>query len=167
MAQKVRVFSNSADRNEFDPVVIRSDYSDEQAWLLIKATLAEHSESGSPTWIVDDPAWQGVGVDEVLAAVSADESLKGCLPVFFLADSLAMHASHHALLAVSTVTREDFADDKEYAEAMAFGRECRVVPHIVHSMHGNLNIASMDFEEFASVARRDHEGIYRCCCRSF
>jgi hypothetical protein len=163
----MRVFSNSADRHEFDPVVIRSDYSDEKTWQLMKTTLAENSEEGSSTWIVDDPAWLDAGVDEILAAISADESFKGCLPVFFLADSMAMQANHHALLTVTATTREDFANDKEYAKAMVFGREFRAVPHAVHSIHGNLNIASMDFEEFAAAAHRDHEDVYRCCCRSF
>ncbi|MEW1569734.1 hypothetical protein AB0454_43260 [Streptomyces sp. NPDC093509] len=163
----MRAFLNSGDRNEFDPVVIRSDYSDEQAWQSIRATLTENAEVGSTAWIVDDPVWLGAGADEVLAVVSADESFKRDLPIFFLADFTAMQAKPHALLAITAATRRDFANRKEYLQVTAFGRQFRIVPHAVHSVHGNLNIASMDFEEFAAAAHRDREGIYRCCCRSF
>jgi hypothetical protein len=160
-------FSNSADRGEFDPVIVRTDYSDEQAWQSIRSTLAETAEKGSSSWIVDDLAWSGASADQVLAAVAATDSFRDDLPVVFIADGAAMQARHHALLAVTTESREDFDDEREYETAMEFGREFRAVPHVVHSIHGNLTLSSMDFEEFSAVAHGDREGIYRCCCRSF
>lgn len=163
----MRVFLNSDDHKEFDPVVIRTDFNDGQAWQSIKATLAATSEVGSATWIVDDPIWVDASTDEVLAAVLADNSFRHNLPIFYLADSMAMSARLHPLLAVTTATQGDFLDHRDYMQAMAFGREFRIVPHSVHSVHGNLTIASMDFEAFAAAAHRDHEGVYRCCCRSF
>jgi hypothetical protein len=152
------------DRQEFDPVIIRTDYSDERAWQEVVAALmaSRPGPLGDGTiepsvHIVDDPAWAEAGVDEVLAAVSTDE----CLTVVFLADQKAMQSHHHGLLAVSVVTRERLEDDKAYEAMIAFGREFRTVPAGVHEIHANLEIANMDFDEFAEAAHSDPEGVYR------
>jgi len=149
------------DRNEGDALVIRTDYSDEQAWQVVTAALTQPwtvgGESESGVHLVDDPTWAETSVDEVLAVVSTDEYLS----VVFLADRMTMQADHHALLAVTTVTREDLDDDEEYEAMIEFGREFRTAPVGVQEIHANLEIANMDFEEFAAVAQNDPEGVYR------
>ncbi|SCG00718.1 MULTISPECIES: hypothetical protein [unclassified Streptomyces] len=72
---------------------------------------------------MDDPAWAGATVDEVLNAVCADENLA----VVLLADRTTMQAESHALPAVTTLTREECADDEDYEQLSEFGREFRTV----------------------------------------
>ncbi|MFE2312252.1 DUF6924 domain-containing protein [Streptomyces sp. NPDC059441] len=89
-----------------------------------------------------------------LAAVSADEELA----VFFLADGAALHAGHGALLAVSTLTREECESDEEFE---AEGGEFRTAPAGIHEIHANLMIANLDFSDFADAAEAAPDGIFR------
>jgi hypothetical protein len=144
------------DRDESDALVIRIDYSDERAWQEVAAALvAPMGEFESYVHLVDDPAWAGASVEEVLAAVP------GHRDVVFLADRTTMQADHHALLAVTTLTREDCEDDAEYEAHVEFGREFRTVPAGVSGIHANLWIANMDFQEFTASAHVDPESVYR------
>ena len=150
----------TTDRGEFDALVIRTDYSDEQAWQEVQAALAVpwgDGEDESTVHLVDDRAWDGASVDDVLAALPADSPLD----VVFLADRTTMQADHHGLLAVTTITREDCEDDEEYEAVVEFGRDFRTVPAGVSEMHTNLWLANMDFEEFAASAHNDPEGVHR------
>lgn len=152
------------DRSEFDAVVIRTDYDDEQAWEVVKKALldpAGPSEVPSTPCIVEDPAWAGADTDQILAAIAAHDDLSEFLSVVFVADRLTMRAGHHALVAVTTLTREDCADDAEWAAVIEFGREFRTVPLGVHEIHANLELANMDFEEFSAAAHEDPEGVFR------
>ncbi|MDX2709860.1 hypothetical protein PV350_44780 [Streptomyces sp. PA03-6a] len=161
---QIRTFQGIEDRDSFDPLVIRTDYRDDQAWEVVKSALAEpFGDFKNPAaWIVDDPSWSDVNVDEALEAFHANDSLvEKSAPVFFLADQLTMQSGHHALMAVSTVTQDDFEDEEEYEEAMAYGRTFRATPHGVHMIHVNLETVNMDFEEFAAMADEDDEDIYR------
>jgi hypothetical protein len=157
------------DRGDFDAVVVRTDYDDDQTWQAVKAALVEPSagprEAPTPC-LVDDPAWAGAGVDEVVAAIAADARLHEELSVVFLADRTTMRADHHALLAVPAFTREDLNDDKAYEEMVEFGAEFRTVSTGVHEIHTNLALASMDFQDFAAVAQADPSGVFRSWWRS-
>ncbi|WP_399896508.1 DUF6924 domain-containing protein [Streptomyces sp. BBFR51] len=107
------------------------------------------------------PELDGADTDAVLAAISAHEELLEQLSVVFVADCTTMCVGHHALLAVTTMTREDFDDDEEYEAAVEFGRAFRTLPGGVHSIHVNPELANVDFEEFSSSAREDPEGVFR------
>ncbi|WP_326686390.1 MULTISPECIES: DUF6924 domain-containing protein [unclassified Streptomyces] len=157
------------DRGDFDAVVVRTDYDDEQAWQAVKAALAEPSgeshEAPTPC-LVDDPAWAGAGVEEVLAAIAADARLHDELSVVFLADRTTMRAGHHPLLAVPAFTREDLNDDEAYEEMVEFGCEFRTVSTGVHEIHTNLALANMDFQDFAAAAQADPSGVFRSWWKS-
>jgi hypothetical protein len=143
-------------RDPFDALVIRTDYTSEQAWQAVTAALTEESEVEDPTFhIVDDPAWAGASVGDLLAAVPDD------VPVLFIADGVAMSAADHPLLAVTTKTRNDVEDEADYEAPIEFGREFRTVPSEVAVIHANLEITNMDFEEFAAAAHRDPEGVFQ------
>ncbi|MET8945757.1 hypothetical protein ABZX30_19780 [Streptomyces sp. NPDC004542] len=45
---------------------------------------------------------------------------------------------------------------------LEYGREFRTVPSAVHSIHANLELANMDFEDFSAGAHEDPDGVYRC-----
>jgi uncharacterized protein DUF6924 len=147
-------------RDEFDVLVVRTDYHDDQAWQDVTAALMEpwgDRQYEAHVHFVDDPAWAGATVDEVLNAVCADENLA----VVFLADRTTMQAESHALLAVTTLTREECVDDEDYEQLTEFGREFRTIPAGVHDVHANLSIGNLGFEEYAAWAHDDPEGIYR------
>jgi hypothetical protein len=44
---------------------------------------------------------------------------------------------------------------------VGIGREFRTVPSGVHSIHANLELANMDFEDFLSSAHEDSERVFR------
>ncbi|MFE7069270.1 DUF6924 domain-containing protein [Streptomyces sp. NPDC057620] len=157
--------SGLSERNEFSAVIIRTDFTDEAAWRETTAELERSSHyDGDPADsydVVDAPELDGAHTDAILAAISAHEELWDQLSVVFVADSTTMRADHHALLAVTTMTREDFDDDEDYEATIEFGREFRTVPSGAHSIHANLELANMDFEEFSSSAYEDSEGVFR------
>ncbi|MGW3325626.1 DUF6924 domain-containing protein [Streptomyces virginiae] len=138
-----------AERDEFEALIIRTDHVDEQGWQAVIAALIQ-PWGERDMYVVDDPAWSGATVDEVLQAVSADEELS----VFFLADHVTMRSARHALLAVTTIPEE------EYEESREFGREFRTTPAGVHDIHANLSIANMDFEDYAAAAHEDPEKVF-------
>lgn len=157
--------SELPERDEFSALVIRTDFTDEAAWRETAAELERSSlNDGDPAEsyaVVDAPELDGADTDAVLAAISAHGELWDQLSVVFVADSTTMRADHHALLAVTTMTREDFDDDEDYEAMVEFGREFRTVPSGVHSIHANLELANMDFEDFSSSAHEDPEGVFR------
>ncbi|MEV7075022.1 DUF6924 domain-containing protein [Streptomyces sp. NPDC091972] len=147
-------------RDEFDVLVVRTDYHDDQAWQDVKAALLQpwgDRRYEAHVHFVDDPAWAEATVDEALNAVSADDNLA----VVFLADRTTMQAESHPLQAVTTLTREMCVDDQDYEQLTEFGREFRTVPAGVHDVHANLSIGNLGFEEYAAWAHDDPEGIYR------
>ncbi|MER5886192.1 hypothetical protein ABT160_20410 [Streptomyces sp. NPDC001941] len=147
-------------REEFDALVVRTSYGDEQAWRDITEALAQPWGDGlfeACVHLVDDPVWSGATADEVVTALSDDEEL----PVVFLADRASMDGDHHPLLAVTTLTREECVDEEDYEQLVRFGREFRTTPAGVHDVHANLSTGNIGFEEFAESAGEDPEGIYR------
>ncbi|MDX3386548.1 hypothetical protein PV682_34635 [Streptomyces niveiscabiei] len=147
-------------RDESATLVVRTDYDDDQAWQDVAAALTKpwgDRPYEADVHFVNDPAWAGATADEVLNAVRADENLS----VVFLADRTTMRAGSHALLAVTTLTREDCGDDEDYEQLTEYGREFRAVPAGVHEVCANLSIGNLGFEEYAAWAHDDPEGIFR------
>jgi hypothetical protein len=144
---------------EFDAVVVRTDYEDEEAWQVVLKALAEpwgDGEFEALAHIVDDPAWSGADGAAAIGAIIPQPGPS----VVFLADRETMQAGHHALLAVNAVSREELGEE-EYGFMTEYGCEFRTVPVGVHGVHANLQLGNMGFEEFAEAARDDPEGVYR------
>ncbi|GEC08584.1 hypothetical protein SSP24_62390 [Streptomyces spinoverrucosus] len=156
-------------RDEFDALVVRTDYHDDQAWQDVVAALMKpwgDRQYQAHVHFINDPAWAGATVDEVLTAVRADENQAAGgrwarLAVVFLADRVTMQNDSQALLAVTTLTREECLDDEDYEQLTEFGREFRTTPAGVHNVHANLSIGNLGFEEYAAWAHDDPEGIFR------
>ncbi|MGW9372596.1 DUF6924 domain-containing protein [Streptomyces xanthophaeus] len=156
----MRRLPTGTDRDEFHALVVRTDHDSEQAWQAVIAKLMQpwgDRDYEPLVHFVDDPAWAGATVDEVLVAAAADEDL--C--VVFVADSVTMGSAHHGLLAVTTVPAEEYENLEEYEELRALGREFRTVPAGVHDIHANLSIANLDFEDFAAAAREAPDRVFR------
>ncbi|MFD9003757.1 DUF6924 domain-containing protein [Streptomyces sp. NPDC059582] len=147
-------------RDEFDALVVRIDYVDDQAWQDVVAALMEAWGDGqyeAHVHFIDDPAWSGATVDEVLTAVRGDDNVA----VVFLADRTTMQAENHPLLAVTTLTREECVDEEDYEQLTEFGSDFRTIPARLHEVYANLSIGNLGFEEFAAWAHDDPEGIFR------
>ena len=147
------------DYEEGDALVVRTDYGDEAAWQIVLKALSEPWGDGEfepCVHIVDDPAWADASIDSVLAAVTPQLLLS----VLFIADHVTMHADQHALLAVTTITREEIGDE-EYEVLTEFGREFRTTPVGVHDIYANLYISNLEFESYSAAAQEDPESVYR------
>jgi hypothetical protein len=123
-----------------DSLVVRTDFSDEQAWQSICAAIRR------PVWgfranveFFSDPAYDGATVGRLLS--EAHENLS----FLFVVDAATLHQPEHPVLVIDL-----------FAEP---GRTFRVVPSSMWSVENNLSIANMDFEEFAENVGPD--GIFR------
>jgi hypothetical protein len=124
-----------------DFVLVRTDFSDDGAWatLLQELTTAEFAED-YPVTPVNDRGWSGAGLDEVVAAVTnADE-----IPAVYVADTEAMTTEGYPLLAFNTDLPEPSAD----YESDGVSRTLRVTADALITMHLNLELANMDWEDF-------------------
>ncbi|MGW0641262.1 DUF6924 domain-containing protein [Streptomyces badius] len=150
--------------DEWAPLVIRTDYTDDAAWQEVVALLARAVE-GEQGWeaavhLVDDRRWDGVTGDEALAAAAWD----GELSVVFLADGVTMRSPLRPLLALDLGADDDEDLDPVYYQEIIDSpqpREVRVVPDAVHMVHGNLQLANVDFPEFIEDAAADPHGVVR------
>ncbi len=150
--------------DEWVPLVIRTDYTDDAAWREVVSELrrvaeVEH-EWESAAHLVDDRRWDGVTRDEALAAAARDEELS----LVFLADGVTMRSPLRPLLALDLGADDDEDLDPVYYQELIDSpppREVRVVPDAVHMVHGNLQLANVDFPEFAEEAAGDPDGVVR------
>jgi hypothetical protein len=124
-------------------LVLRTDFSDDQAWETVQMTIDASYEYPCATY-VDDPAYSGV---DVQALVDADANADDDHKVFyvFLADEITMTDAEHPLLVV------DLADEP--------GRTFRVLPRWYIDISANLCIANMSFADYADEV--DSSGTYR------
>jgi hypothetical protein len=124
-------------------LVLRTDFSDEQAWEALQATISLSDEYPCATY-VSDPAYAGVSIQALIEMHSSggDADYVGYL---FLADAVTMRDPEQPLLAVDLSWEP--------------GRTFRVPPRWYANISANLTIANMDFDEFADAA--DASGTYR------
>lgn len=153
---------NPAD--DFDPVVVRTDHTDDVAWRAVVAGLRSVWDEGSGAEVcfhlVDDPRWAGATAEEVARAAAAVEDLG----VVFLADAVTMRSPSRSLLALNLFADEDEDLDPAFYQELIDNppaREFRTVPGEVHGVHVNLALANVDFQELADMAREDPEGVFR------
>ena len=141
-ASRVRLPIDLSDRDGYDALVIRTDYSDDATWQLVAATLGQPWDVGdeSSTHVVDDPVWAGADVEEVLTALPEESP-----EAVFVADATTMR-DEHTLLAVSTT----IPDDEDYEAEQGVTRQFRLLPAAVAEMHTNLALANMVSQIFRS-----------------
>lgn len=151
-------------RDEFAALIIRTAFGDEAAWQAVVADLTQpwgdEGEYDAHVHLVDNPAWAGATPGDVVAAVRTDEDLS----VVFLADSVTMQCAQRGLLALAVYDEDEDLDPTHDQELIGAPppREFRTAPAGVHTVHANLSIANMDFEDFAEAALADRDGVFRC-----
>jgi hypothetical protein len=137
-------------------LLVRTDFADDFTWARIVEEATAPSDEGFLANVepLDDPAQDGVGWealrDAAMLPVQPDHS-----SVLFVADATTMRSADHPILVVSTSRfhRDEFPD--EFAAMLPF----RCVPSKLWSVENNLNLANMDWRDFAGHV--DPGGVFR------
>jgi hypothetical protein len=128
------------------PQLMRTSFGDPVAWdsLLedVRESSAEFSDEPYDFMeVLQDPAYQDLTKEQILALVPSD------YPHSFLvvADKATLTSPDHPLLVI------DLYDEP--------GRDFRSVPDGIYSISANLDLANMDYSEFADSV--DDDGVFR------
>lgn len=126
-------------------LLVRTDFTSDKAWHQVSDTAQAEYEDGFRAYVepVSDPAFDGATWQAVKAAVPATGH--GAL-VLFIADSTAIVRPDHPVLAVNLSGRGS-------------RQPFRCIPAELWSVENNLNIANMDWEDFAAAVGED--GVFR------
>lgn len=142
----VRILPGPDERKTFGAVVLRTDYSDESAWRDLREVL-HAGDPDRPPLLVENPAWAGAAVGQVLAAGAGSRGLE----VVFVADRVALADPEHKLLAVTIDGGGPAGPERAF----------RIVPAWVPLLDDSLAIGALGFGEFAEAAAQDSEGAFR------
>jgi len=129
-----------------NPVVIRTDFDNQQAWEAICELLRAPVHASGETFypcvdFLEDSDYRNLTKEELLAIVLRDHAHS----FLFVVDRATIANPDFAILAVDLVESR--------------GRSFRAIPSQIQSIENNLSIANMDFEEFAEAV--DKDGIFR------
>ncbi len=125
-----------------DFLLVRTDFSDDAQWAAILEEVADDEFfEGTEIRPVNDRGWEGAGMDEVMAAVTNDEEI----PAVYIADAEAMTGWGHPLLVINADLPEAGPD---YEPGPGVSRTLRATADSIWSMHVNLEIANMDWEDY-------------------
>ena len=125
------------------PAVVRTHFGDDAAWAALVEAVGTPSDEGflAKVVLVDDRAFDGLGTDEVLAALPTDANQA----VLFIADADTLTRPDRPLLVVRLLGSP--------------GRTFRMVPEQLWSVENNLSLANLSWSDFEGVL--DSEGVYR------
>jgi hypothetical protein len=124
-------------------LLVRTDFASDDAWRAVRDAAQAENEDGFRAYIepFSDGAFAGLGWEEVKAALPDDAPLTA---VLFVADSTTLTGEDHPILVVDLLEgRPPF----------------RCVPSWLWSVDNNLNLANMDWEDFADEV--DEGGVFR------
>lgn len=121
--------------------LIRTDFSDEDAWTQLVDAATTPSDEGflANLHIISDQEFDGVTAEVLAQSVEGTSHL-----VLFIVDSMTMKHPEHPVLCIDVAAPEQVF---------------RVIPSELWSPENNLSLGNMDFEEFAESAGND--GIFR------
>ena len=133
------------------PLVIRTDFENEQAWAAICERIRAPVHERSYTFyahvdFLDDTEFRNLTLEDLLALLPSGYGHS----FLFVVDSVAADHREHPILVV------DVGESR--------GRSFRAIPSQVQGIENNLSTANMDFEEFAQAV--DSDGIFRGFQRS-
>lgn len=124
-------------------LLVRTDFSDDDAWDQVSAEALRENADGFRACIepVSDPAFAGVAWEALKPALTTNDHGAA---VLFVADSAAVTLPGHPVLVVDILgNRQSF----------------RCIPSELWGIENNLNIANMDWKDFADAA--DELGVFR------
>ncbi|MFI0354575.1 DUF6924 domain-containing protein [Actinomadura sp. 9N407] len=125
-------------------LVVRTDFSDQQAWEAVRTTIETPNEDGFRAYgeVIDDPAYRDLPTDRVLTMVRQDGAEHRFMAVV---DRTTLGSAEMPLLVIDQRAEPDGA--------------IRVIATEFWSIDNNLSIANMDYEEFADAV--DEDGTFR------
>lgn len=123
------------------PLLIRTDFSDENRWAGIVEKLIFTSDGLEPDWIINSKEYEGLEIGD-LPKFSIDQNEHDFI---FLADSFSMTSDDAAICCV------DLSDD--------FGTAFRVLPSDVFEALNILFSGKVDFADL--MQRTDENKLYR------
>lgn len=137
-------------------LLVRTDFTDDDAWdLVCEEATREYGPDGFCASVgpLSDPEWAGATWDAVKAAVPAGGAGSS---VLFIADSVTFASPEHPILVVDL--EDTYLSVAEFPDIL--GRTpFRCIPPALWSVENNLNLANMDWEDFADAT--DDDGVYR------
>ena len=122
------------------PLVVRTDFSDEDGWRTVRNQIEEQEPEYAPTF-VDDPAFEGATAQRLAELASADPDNAG---VLFVVDGVTLASADHLVLTVD-LAKDEFGEGGVPDRCAPF----RVVPERVFPIAANVLIGNMWLEEFA------------------
>lgn len=138
-----------------EALVVRTDFTDEEAWSRVLAGLREPWGEDPPLepWIVADPAYDGAPVEKVVRDVRAALVGPELPEVVFIADGATMREARNPLLAVRTEDPDELleedGEDGDYDDGEEPVTWFRLEPRAAVEVSVNLGLGNMGFEEFA------------------
>ena len=123
-------------------LVLRTDFSDDNAWLSICAAIQEPVEEFQAyVDCVSDPSFDSMNAETLLTLIPKNSKHK----FIFVVDRITFSHPDRPILVMDILTEP--------------GRTFRVIPSEMWGVENNLSLANMDFAEFADSA--DPDGIFR------
>lgn len=127
----------------YGSLLVRTDFTSDAAWQQLSDEAQRENEDAFQAHFdaISDPEFDHASWESVKAACPDDDDGAS---VLFIADSTTLTSPEHPILVVDLVeNRAPF----------------RCIPGELWSVENNLNIANMDWEEFADAA--DEDGVFR------
>lgn len=136
-------------------LLVRIDFTDDDAWGQLQGEATrEYGPDGFSANVepVNDPQWADVAWDLVKAAAPAGDTGP---TVLFIADSVTFASPAHPVLVVDLLDKcLSVTEFPHIAGRVPF----RCIPAALWEVENNLNLANMDWEEFAGQVEG---GVYR------
>lgn len=134
---------------------MRTDFTSDDAWQEVADEATRENADGFRAYAqpVSDPAFDAAIWETVKAALPANS--RGA-SVLFIADSVSLSSPDHPILVADL--SDTFLSVAEFPE-IAGRTPFRCIASELWSVDNNLNIANMDWEEFARAAGED--GVFR------
>ena len=126
-------------------LLVRTDFASDTAWQQVSDDAQRENEDGFRAYIekVSDPAFDGAGWQAIRAAVPVTDNGAS---VLYIADNVTLRSPEHPILVV----------------ALGGGSgepPFRTLPSELWAIENNLNIANMDWQEFAAAV--DEDSVFR------
>lgn len=114
-------------------LLVRTTFADEKAWIDALSVVLTENDDGFRAYVevVDDPAWENADLERLREAARATENQAA---VLFVVDHAALEPDYPILVVdLDEVCHQPF----------------RCVAHELWGIDNNLNLANMDWEDFA------------------
>lgn len=132
-------------------LLVRTDFTSDSTWQQVADEATRENDDGFRAYAepVSDPAFDRASWETVKAAVPANTHGAS---VLFVADSTTLSSPDHPILVVDL--SDTFLSVAEFPE-IAGRTPFRCIPSELWSVDNNLNIANMDWKDFAGAAGED------------